>query len=225
MVHKKGGQDIEYYVTNYTDLYHFFQSGGIPTSNHFVANTAALLAKSLYQNPDPQNEKLTKRLLQGYRATSREEETRKSRIPLEPDTRATPTPASTDPRADSDLRDASKRGNVAAVKRILAAGRADVNSKDLNGWTPVLWAARWGHGEVVELLMRKGADVSVLTFNDNNILHVECMGSDVETVKYVLSLNVVDINARNKQGQTAFFWARNFRHRRVESLLMSIGAH
>ncbi|XP_046341346.2 BRCA1-associated RING domain protein 1-like [Haliotis rufescens] len=159
------------------------------------------------------------------RATSREEETRKSRIPLEPGTRATPTPASRDPRADSDLRDASKRGNVAAVKRILAAGWADVNSIDRKGWTPVLWAARWGHRKVVELLVSKGAFVSVLTFNDNNILHVACMGSDVETVKYVLSLNVVDINARNKQGRTAVFWAKNFRHRRVESLLLSIGAH
>ncbi|XP_048251512.1 integrin-linked protein kinase-like [Haliotis rufescens] len=140
------------------------------------------------------------------------------------DTRATPTPASTDPQADSDLRDASIWGNVAAVKRILAAGRADVNSKDLNGWTPVLWAARKGHREVVELLVRKGADVSVLTFNDDNILHVACIGSDVETVKYVLSLNVVDINARTKRGRTAVFWARLYKHPRVENLLLSRGA-
>ncbi|XP_048251507.1 ankyrin repeat domain-containing protein 49-like [Haliotis rufescens] len=158
------------------------------------------------------------------RATSREEETRKSRIPLEPGTRATPTPASRDPQADRDLRDASTWGNVAAVKRILAAGRADVNSKDLNGWTPVLLAARKGHREVVELLVRKGADVSVLTFNDDNILHLACMGSDVETVKYVLSLNVVDINARTKGGRTAVSWARYFSHRRVENLLLSLGA-
>ena len=42
----------------------------------------------------------------------------------------------------------------------MAAG-TDVNAQNLNGFYPLTSAASWGHNEIVELLIAKGADVNV----------------------------------------------------------------
>ncbi|KAH7218863.1 ankyrin repeat-containing domain protein [Fusarium oxysporum] len=48
-----------------------------------------------------------------------------------------------------------------AVVRFLlrVAGKANLNTKDMNGWTPLLWAARAGHEAVVRLLLDWGARI------------------------------------------------------------------
>jgi cytohesin len=63
-------------------------------------------------------------------------------------------------KAAESIHDASKYGNVEAVKKHLAGG-VDVNAKDGNGWTPLIPAAANGRKEVVELLIASGADVNV----------------------------------------------------------------
>jgi len=56
--------------------------------------------------------------------------------------------------------DAAAKGNIEAVKYHLAAG-VDVNANGYRGFTPLHYAARNGHKEIVELLIAKGADVNV----------------------------------------------------------------
>ncbi|XP_048246286.1 uncharacterized protein LOC124127331 isoform X3 [Haliotis rufescens] len=138
--------------------------------------------------------------------------------------KATPTPARRDHEADRDLRDASRKGNMAAVKLILGAGRADVNCRGGGGRTPVMAAALGGHRDVVELLVNEGADVSLVDKDGNNILHQACRGGDVETVKFVLSLHVVDINSRGWRSRTPVVSAALRRHRDVVEFLVSEGA-
>ncbi|XP_048246410.1 ankyrin repeat domain-containing protein 50-like [Haliotis rufescens] len=157
-------------------------------------------------------------------ATSREGETRKSGIPQSPDTRAAPTPARRDPEAESDLRDASIEGNMAAVKGILEAGWVDVNSRGGDSLTPVMRAALRGHRKVVELLVREGADVSLVNVYGDNILHLACRGGHMETVKFVLSLNVVDINSTGWRSRTPVMEAAVWGHSDVVELLVSEGA-
>ena len=60
---------------------------------------------------------------------------------------------------DGALIQATKDGNIEAVKQHLAAG-ADVNARDANGLTPLHGAAFLGEKEIVELLIAKGADVN-----------------------------------------------------------------
>ncbi|XP_071116478.1 fibronectin type 3 and ankyrin repeat domains 1 protein-like [Haliotis cracherodii] len=90
--------------------------------------------------------------------------------------------------------------------------------------TPVMKAAYMGHRDVVKLLVSEGADVSLVDKYGDNTLHHACMGGDVEMVKYVLSLHVVDIDARNKSGLTAAIMARLWGHQPVVDLLVSRGA-
>ncbi|XP_048242814.1 serine/threonine-protein phosphatase 6 regulatory ankyrin repeat subunit C-like [Haliotis rufescens] len=85
-------------------------------------------------------------------------------------------------------------------------------------------AALRGHRDVVELLVSEGADVSLVDDDGDNIIHWACWGGDVETVKFVLSLNVVDIDARNNSGRTARDEARDWHEEPVVKLLVSRGA-
>ncbi|XP_067654194.1 uncharacterized protein [Haliotis asinina] len=136
------------------------------------------------------------------------------------DTHATPSPA-----ASRDLYYASSRGDLETVKRILAQGDVDINYRGRYSRTPVMRAARRGRRDVVEFLVGRGADVSLVDRDGDNVLHWACIGGDLETVKLILSMNVVDINARNNYGKTAADYARDRRHQRVLDLLVSRGAH
>ncbi|XP_071078677.1 multiple epidermal growth factor-like domains protein 10 [Haliotis cracherodii] len=128
-------------------------------------------------------------------------------------------------QADYDLYYASVAGDLEEVKRLLSTPGVNINSRLVRSRTPVMEAAYRGHREVVELLVKEGANVSLVDTFGNNTLHCACMRGDVETVKYfVLSLHVVEIDARNKSGRTAAIMARLWRHQPVVDLLVSRGA-
>ena len=58
-----------------------------------------------------------------------------------------------------DIWEATRTGNIEAVKQHLAAG-VDVNAKDVDGINPLHYATWTDHKETVELLITKGADVN-----------------------------------------------------------------
>ncbi|XP_046582759.1 alpha-latrocrustotoxin-Lt1a-like isoform X2 [Haliotis rubra] len=136
------------------------------------------------------------------------------------DSHATPSPA-----AGRRLYSASYNGDLETVKRILAAGHVDVNTRGGYSSTPVMAAAVRGHSDVVEFLVGRGADVSLVDSDGNNVLHFACWGGDLEIVKLILSQNVLDINARNNDRKTAVDWARLQGHQRVADFLVSRGGH
>ncbi|XP_046582760.1 ankyrin repeat domain-containing protein 1-like isoform X3 [Haliotis rubra] len=136
------------------------------------------------------------------------------------DLQATPSPA-----AGRRLYSASYNGDLETVKRILAAGHVDVNTRGGYSSTPVMAAAVRGHSDVVEFLVGRGADVSLVDSDGNNVLHFACWGGDLEIVKLILSQNVLDINARNNDRKTAVDWARLQGHQRVADFLVSRGGH
>ena len=54
---------------------------------------------------------------------------------------------------------ACEKNDVKTVSLLMTAG-ADVNKADIDGWTPLLFAAYGGHTETVKWLIEKGADVN-----------------------------------------------------------------
>ncbi|XP_048242766.1 uncharacterized protein LOC124128465 isoform X2 [Haliotis rufescens] len=119
---------------------------------------------------------------------------------------------------------ACMEGDVETVKCVLSRNMVDINSRGQRSRTPVMLAAGWGNGELVELLVNEGADVSLVDDEGYNILHLACMIGHLETPEFVLSQNVVDIDARDKRGQTAADIARRKGHHRLLDLLVSRGA-
>ncbi|XP_048247266.1 putative ankyrin-containing lipoprotein Lxx09580 [Haliotis rufescens] len=145
----------------------------------------------------------------------------KSEIPRRLDTLVKRKAARDYSQAAYKLHKASMEGDLAAVNRILAAGLVDINSSNIGGRTPLMEAARWGRSEIVQFLVRKGADVSLVDDDGNNTLHWACDGGYMDTVKFVLSQNIAEINARNVDGETAADMARFWGYQEVVDLLVS----
>jgi len=59
--------------------------------------------------------------------------------------------------SEIDLVEAVRSGNSEAVRGLLEAG-AELNREDKHGWTALNWAAGKGDLEMIELLLRHGAD-------------------------------------------------------------------
>ena len=81
---------------------------------------------------------------------------------------------------DISIHKAANTGNIEAVKQHLAAG-TDVNAKDRDGWTPLLYAALHGFMEIAELLIGKGADVNAKDDGGDTPLD----GADGETADFL----------------------------------------
>ena len=70
-------------------------------------------------------------------------------------------PDETDLFGRTQLMKAAKSGNEWQIKRLLDAG-ANINLKDNDGWTALMYAVRYNEGlECVELLLNAGADIRI----------------------------------------------------------------
>ncbi|XP_046582740.1 ankyrin repeat and KH domain-containing protein 1-like isoform X2 [Haliotis rubra] len=135
------------------------------------------------------------------------------------DSHATPSPA-----AGRRLYSASKDGDLETVKRILAAGHVDINTRGFYSLTPVMEAAYRGHSDVVEFLVGRGADVSLVNSDGNNVLHLACGGGDLETVKLIVSRKLVDVNSRGWNSMTPVMRAARWGRSDVVEFLVGRGA-
>ncbi len=99
------------------------------------------------------------------------------------DSTADPKPAST-PRK-TPLMVASRAGDVARVRRLLARG-VDVNQANGNGGTALMYAALGGHATVSDLLIRHGARVDAQGVNGWGALMIACAKGYVAVVQRLL---------------------------------------
>jgi len=103
------------------------------------------------------------------------------------------------------IHEAAENGNIEAVKLHLAAG-ADVNAKDEEEFTPLLYAAWDGHKEIAELLIAKGADVDAkYDLLGWTPLHQAAAYGDKEIVELLIA-NGADVNVKDVNGETPLGW-------------------
>ncbi|XP_046547959.1 inversin-like [Haliotis rubra] len=129
-----------------------------------------------------------------------------------------------DQRGHNVLHAACRAGYVEIVKYVLSQNILDINRGDKMMRTPLMVASETGHKDVVELLVRSGANVSLVNEKGRNFLHFACQGGDVETVKYVLAQDNVGINSRDFRGRTPVMEAAKNGHKEVVVFLLSKGA-
>jgi ankyrin repeat protein len=60
--------------------------------------------------------------------------------------------------------DAARLGNTRIIEALLFEG-IDVNVKDKDGWTALMWAAYKCHYDIVDLLLKNGADINMKNEN------------------------------------------------------------
>ncbi|XP_071094679.1 putative ankyrin repeat protein RF_0381 [Haliotis cracherodii] len=122
------------------------------------------------------------------------------------------------------LIDACTVGDLPKVKYILSQDIANINKIGKKGMTPAMISAQKGHREILELLVKKGADLCLLDDDGNSILHVASKKGNVETVKYIHSQNIIDIESRGDYGITPVMFAALFGEMEVFFFLVKMGA-
>lgn len=108
---------------------------------------------------------------------------------------------------ENQLIDAAKIGNVKKVRSALAEG-ANVNAKDNDGHTALIYAAGVGHADVAKLLLDKGANIEAKAKDKwgGTALIYAAMYGNADVVKLLLDKGA-NIEAKDNNGETALFWA------------------
>ncbi|XP_071099225.1 serine/threonine-protein phosphatase 6 regulatory ankyrin repeat subunit B-like [Haliotis cracherodii] len=114
-------------------------------------------------------------------------------------------------------------GNVDICKYLLSKDIVGIESRGQSNRTPVMKAANQGHRELFDFLVSKGCDLSVVDGNGENILHVTCIGGNVNICKYLLSKDIVGIESRGQCNRTPVMKAANQGHRELFDFLVSKG--
>jgi ankyrin repeat protein len=68
----------------------------------------------------------------------------------------------------TSIHDACRRGDIDAVRALIAADPATVDADDEHGWRPIFHAGLWRHEQVVRLLIEAGADLAA---HDGYVMH------------------------------------------------------
>ena len=108
--------------------------------------------------------------------------------------------------ADSPLADAAMKGDLGAVRTLLAQ-KADVNAAQGDGSTALHWAVYNGNAEMVRLLLASGADVKAETrLGGLTPIMMAARTGDADIVKLLLDAKS-DAAAANANGTTPLMFA------------------
>lgn len=78
---------------------------------------------------------------------------------------------------------ATIEGNTDMVRSLLSSPGADVNATNERGSTPLLEAARYGHNDIVRVLIAAGADVKAKDKDGKTALMLAVQGNHDEVVR------------------------------------------
>ncbi|ELR06088.1 hypothetical protein VC83_07746 [Pseudogymnoascus destructans] len=102
------------------------------------------------------------------------------------------------------LREAAQKRQFGRSQLLLEKG-ADVNAKDVGGWSALTIAANFGYEEIVQLLLENGADANISGYDKRTALHWASEWGQ-ETVVQLLVKNGANVNA-SAYGWTAMLLA------------------
>ena len=126
----------------------------------------------------------------------------------------------------SHLRGAVSTNNMEMVRYLVKKG-ADINAKDELGWDSLISACMKGNMEMVEFLLSNGANLNTRTDDDGqNVLMRTAWyeyDENLALAEYFVKKGI-DINARDKMGNTALLIAAKNEQPKMVELLLALGA-
>ena len=122
-----------------------------------------------------------------------------------------------------DIIEAAKTGDLAKVRALVEASPGQVGAKDQAGRTPLHWACRGVHPEVVEYLVAHGADVNARDNAGVSPLHSVSSRGHVQAVKTLIAAGA-RIEAKMNDQSTPLHLAAAQGHGNLVALLLEKGA-
>ncbi|XP_042235516.1 ankyrin repeat domain-containing protein 29-like isoform X2 [Homarus americanus] len=116
---------------------------------------------------------------------------------------------------------AAREGSLQQVKRGLDAG-IDVNFQVNDGWTALMWSARYGHKRVVNFLMDRGADLNHQN-RQETALTWAAYGGHYEVCKMLLDHGALP-DLHNALGSTGLSFAAREGHPEIAKLFLEYNA-
>ena len=115
-------------------------------------------------------------------------------------------------------------GNIELVKFFIAKG-IDIDAKNNQGWTALVYAASSSRPDVLKFLITSGANPNIRDNQLKTPLMLAAVSGSVESVKVLLSIGV-DVNAEDADKKSALMYAADAKENRVEiiKLLKDAGA-
>ena len=122
-----------------------------------------------------------------------------------------------------DIFKAIEAGDVQQVRKLLEqSGGADKDKQDeFFGYTPLHCAAAKGHKEIVEILLRAGADKDKQDMSGSTPLHGSAFYGHKEVVEILLRAGA-DKDKQDKYGRTPLHWAAESGHKEIVELLCEL---
>jgi len=105
---------------------------------------------------------------------------------------------------EKEILRAAKRGDLQAVRGLVAQDPSLLGARDTDGSTPLHCAAWKGHAEVAEALLDAGAEIDAESQNTHygtTALHAAAHGNQRRVVEVLLARGADD-SIRNKHGRT-----------------------
>ena len=127
------------------------------------------------------------------------------------------------------LQYACSSGDLDTVKTIIGkcVGKGSkikgINTRDNDGYTPLMYGVWKMHFDVVNYLLQNGADIYAQASYGNTALMLACENNDVDMVELFLSRKDMNIEARDRDGRTALIHAAYDGHFEVLRLLVEMG--
>lgn len=97
------------------------------------------------------------------------------------------------------IRKAANEGTTELVQTLVRLG-TELNSVDRHGWTPLMYAVKKRHYDIVSFLLDNGADCNVRNPENETVLIFATMRNDMEMVKRILKYGP-DLSAVSNEGR------------------------
>ena len=131
-------------------------------------------------------------------------------------------------KGQTPLMSAARSGKTNAVKKLLQISSTQhINIRDNGrGLTALIQAIKRGHDEIADILLKAGANPNLPDFKGRTPLIYSAMAGKPPIVTRLLQISTVreNINAQDKNGNTAFSLAEEEGHTEITALLRSAGA-
>ena len=142
-------------------------------------------------------------------------------LPIAPKSESTPTVVTWTKAEVVACIKAAKTGNLGVVVAAVEKHGPHICNKGSNA--PLAWAAQEGHADIVQFLLRRGADVNRKTDNANTPLICSAWKGRTTATRLLLEAGA-DPDAVNNNTNSALIWAAAMGHPDDAALLLCYGA-